>query len=458
MAYRQAKNPNEFKNAQPQKRLYPLEEEALYEWALANGGWVSLADNKGNSSLKTIKCSLKVPPMIQKDLAPSMKILEGLGSTEGRGQGSAIETAMQENATLVYIDKVFNSRRVPTLKELQEKYPAVDDTWTLSFATTTKVLKNYLNNTLKYKISRDNGMFVYLEKLAKKYGGIRTKDAWNKMDIVLVDSFTEADIKKELKNVEVATNKKIALDILNDVMKRRLKTKELVGVSLKKIIKPQNAKASVVEFDPRQKLLQPNNLKNIRLSWDIHPNDEWKTVDLAFSFDADGRTYNTQARAFPIARPRDQNQIEPIATGAGGRLAKVSMPMALDPFYASLGLKRTMASDLPKQGMFNQHEADKIFNLWNKLFRVTISGQSINWGDSINSETEFKNMFVRASRLEQTDTKFASVFSTKIQGLYMLDNMFKIDQKKKMPEFLQTLYYGAKGVYETAGPYVLIAD
>ena len=151
MAYRQAKTEAEFKAAQPKTRLYPDEERALFNWAMQNRTWVSLANGKGNDKLNKIK----IPPNKIKDvmkvaayLAPSMNIEEGNGSSEKRGMATAIETAMQENATMLYIMLNFNKNRKPTDTELKKVYPAIDDVWEKSFETTTKVLKEYLTSAV----------------------------------------------------------------------------------------------------------------------------------------------------------------------------------------------------------------------------------------------------------------------------------------------------------------------
>ncbi len=106
MPYIQATTEAEFKAAKPKKnRLYPVQERALFEWAMNNSTWVSLADNVGVAKLNTIKIALdKGHPGLTKaaKIASDMKIIPGQGSSATRGKSTA-DTKITENLQCIYL-------------------------------------------------------------------------------------------------------------------------------------------------------------------------------------------------------------------------------------------------------------------------------------------------------------------------------------------------------------------
>ena len=88
-----------------------------------------------------------------------------------------------------------------------------------------------------WKWSRGNGMMGFLNNVASRKCGVSgSLDSWNPMDIVAVKTNKEQTIKDEIdrdiiKGVKASINK----DLLNGIMIKYIKSKDLMPISLKKI-------------------------------------------------------------------------------------------------------------------------------------------------------------------------------------------------------------------------------
>lgn len=67
-------------------------------------------------------------------------------------------------------------------------------------------------------------------------------------------------------------------------------------------------------------------------------------------------------------------------------------------------------------------------------------------------------MLERAIQKEIENRKVASNLSSKLQSLVLLENMKELENRGVLYEFMEMLYYGAKKMYQTAGPFIKISD
>ena len=69
----------------------------------------------------------------------------------------------------------------------------------------------------------------------------------------------------------------------------------------------------------------------------------------------------------------------------------------------------------------------------------------------------FKQSFLRARGYEVDNNRTASQLSAKLQCFQWLEILYQLDKRKKLSDFLNVLYYGAKKQYATAGPFLKIS-
>jgi len=115
-------------------------------------------------------------------------------------------------------------------------------------------------------------------------------------------------------------------------------------------------------------------------------------------------------------------------------------------------LKRRMGTDIPKVGAFTTATINEYVAEQQKLSRYRIAGMVTNFG-KVKWETSFK----RARGLEVSNNRTASQLSSKLQCFQWINILYQLDRKKKLNEFLNVLYYGAKKQYATAGPFLKIS-
>ena len=108
------------------------------------------------------------------------------GNGSGAGVGTdAVETAMQENCTRLYCESYMKNRKFPKQSEVLEIYPGVSELWTKTFENQAKSIISWIGKK-GYVFSRNDGIMEYLEDIANKKCGVRTKDSWNPADIYAV--------------------------------------------------------------------------------------------------------------------------------------------------------------------------------------------------------------------------------------------------------------------------------
>jgi hypothetical protein len=420
-------------------------------------------DPVGNYNVMKVARSIESTATIAqvKQYLTSQKInLNGLKMEFGDGSAgasamTAITTAKQENATKLYCESFIEKGIAPSFDEIKKIYPGVDDDWMDSFESSAKALKKYLGNNNGYEYSREapKGMMVFLEKIAKECGGVTTKDSWNPMDIVIVKANMKQKIIDDIQCVCTNVKGKLALDALNEKMRFYGRSKDLLGISLKKL-NPKN-KIITEWSDPKIAMATKNNidLNGITLNWNI-AGSYFETGELSFKLNINGKPTAMQVRSFS-GKPREKNQFDMTQAGSSAKLGKVSGPDAIDPFLSARGMNRFNMRDMPKVGAWTGVQRKYWIDLFDSLSSVKIGGQSIQWGDN-NNKQDWEIMLDKVIVREREATKMASQLSSKLQSLYFLDNMYKMGDD--VMDFFETCYYGAKKQYQGAGVFLKISD
>ena len=150
---------------------------------------------------------------------------------------SAVETAKQENGSLLFFKSKIENNKEPSFKEMQKVYDGYDSSWKVIYEKQTKALQKFLGVRRGYIYSRDKGIMPMIEGIAKTECGVSVKDRWNPMDIVLVKKNMKDVVEGTLKELTTikGMSKDAKLEILNAYMRETLNDKVLIGVSLKAI-------------------------------------------------------------------------------------------------------------------------------------------------------------------------------------------------------------------------------
>tara|TARA_B100001996_G_C18538573_1_gene545995 strand:- start:49 stop:927 length:879 start_codon:yes stop_codon:yes gene_type:complete len=290
----------------------------------------------------------------------------------------------------------------------------------------------------------------FVEEVAIKKCGVRTKDSWNPADIYLVKKTQRKEIEKKIKSIgDMSGAKEGKLDSLNEYMRVEFEKRNLIGVSLKKLGKSAKLEETNVRGNKVEKIEMVKG--SLRCDLDLDNRGEFETGELAFQIQVGQQAVNVQVRAFS-GGIRESTQMDMTGSGAAAKLGKVSSREAIDPFLAKYSLKRRMGTDIPKVGKFTTSDIRFYENEQKKISRYRIAGTATYFG-----KVKFSTSFSRARELEISNNRTASQLSAKLQCFQWLNIFYEIDKKKKLNEFLNVLYYGAKKQYATAGPFLKIS-
>ena len=446
------------------KKTYSVEAASIYEYVNKNYGETIVLDPKTDFK------KVKIPRAVEKEIgiaelkrklkenAPIDKVDISFGNGSGKGGSSinAVETAKQENATRFVCQEVIEHNKFPSGADITKIYPDYDDDWHETFKMQSESLKKWLGPTNRgYEYSRDaqNGMMAIIESTALNKCGVKTKDSWNPADIYICKKSKKQEIKKEIERIGSlnTTDKKIKLDMLNEYMRKKFKTRELVGISLKKLGKTVSLEETNV--DRLQTLKDIEIIRNsIRLNLDLNDRGEFTTGEMALKIQVGSDEVNIQIRAFS-GGVRESTQMDMTGAGAAAKLGKVSSREAIEPFLRDFpNLKRRMGTDLPKVGQWTAQDIKKYIDEKSALERLTIDGSRVDFGDGDWSKT-----LNEAIQLEKENNRTASQLSAKLQCFRWVEIFAEIDQKGKLKDFLSVLYSGAKKQYASAGPFLKIS-
>lgn len=451
--------PKNAKEILSKKKPYGEEAAEIFNFIKKTYGETIILDPTKNFS------QMKVPRVVEDKIdinALKKKIkkvvdIKGLNIGFGNGSGSggssmnAQETAKQENATRFVCEHYIEKGKMPPVKSIQKIYPSYDEGWATTFEMQATALKKWLKTNKGYEYSRDDGIMPYLEKIALTKCGVRTKDSWNPADIYIVKKTKVKSIRDKLKVIGDMPNKEKSekLDALNEYMKALFIKRELVGISLKKLGKSVKLEETNVNGNKLEKITLVKNSFNCNLTLD--KKGEFTTGELSFSLNVDKAVVNVQVRAFS-GGVRESTQMDMTGSGAAAKLGKVSSTEAIDPYLSKHGLKRRMGSNLPKVGEWEKDDIDFYVKEQKKLNKYIIMNNSVNFG-----KEKWSISFAKARHNEKKNDRTASQLSAKLQCFRWIDILKTIDNKKKLNEFLNVLYYGAKKQYASAGPFLKIS-
>ncbi len=385
-----------------------------------------------------------------------LRIEYGSGSVSA-GIGSAIETKKQEEGSLLYFENYIEYDKFPSYNELKKVYPNVDDSWIKSFEGQARGLKKYLSNKKLFNYYRETGVMKELEYIAKE-AGVRKKDAWNPSDVYLVSKQYESQLKRDLSELFDQTKMNRDIAALNDYMRAKLMSKELIGVSLKKLLEKSsianveevNLQDSSIEFKKDvDKLFKYNQLVcNLDYNGTI-----FSTKDMSFTINIDQVPARAQLRGFPSTGARRKAQLELGKYTGGARLGKVSVDI-IKTFFSENSQQVVGGSELPRVGLWKPTDFDKYVSLFTDVYKYQFGNASIDWGSQVSTPEQFRTFLTTAATVEQEDSDFAHVFSNKLQGLHLLHSMMYFDQNKLTNSFLACLFYGAQKQSSSAGPFI----
>ena len=379
--------------------------------------------------------------------------------------GSAIDTKMQENGSRIFFEQLIENNTEASINFIEDNaYPNMPAIWYRYYQLQGKALKKYLKNQKGYNYSRDTGIMPFLEDAARDMG-VKTKDNWNPMDIVMVKKNAETTIRNEVNKIlDGGGNDNSKLEKLNELMQQRLIDKSMIPISLKGLTRnATEAKIEEANLGSKKQIkfkLKPNSL-NCDLDMENPP--LFDTGEFSLRFFAGEQEYALQVRSFRYSIPTTGPQTDITPKSGGAKLGKSSVA-ALRPFLAKLNLEMppSVVRDpmITVSGKFTERQLNFWENFYDKIKNKLIAGQKVNWDVPLTygaQQSDFRqNLEQGLENFEKDRNTLGRIFS-KLYALRTIDLYMKIDQKGKFEEWLETLYYGAKKEFSNLnGPFIKI--
>jgi hypothetical protein len=375
----------------------------------------------------------------------------------------AIETKKQENCSRLMFESVIEDNKPLTMAQLKKTYPEISAKWYETFKLQAEAMKDFLKDKPHKKgfnYSRDKGMMDFIVKISSKECGVRNKDSWNTMDIVMVLKTKETEIMSEIKKVCTGGDADTNLQALNGAMRKYFKAGILYGISLKDVtgkvahveVSNLNDPTEVTGFqevEPERFKLVPGSLRcNLDISDKI-----FDTGESAAGFLIDGKGVNVQHRNFRYSEGRGVVQTDLTAKGAAAKLGKASAGR-LTEFLGDFGIEKPESPgkdpniDLP--GKWTEKNITYWVKFYEDMKSGTVSGKKVDFGSvqcKVGKETRkgFRNVLEYAILQESKKVpNAAGRLSSKLVGLRWINVYQIIDNMDLMSKWISVLYYAAK--------------
>jgi len=375
----------------------------------------------------------------------------------------AVETKKQENCSRLFFEAYIETGKKLTMQQLKKTYPEINAKWYNTFDMQATTMKSWLQNK-KYKkgfnYSRDDGIMPFLVDISSKHCGVRNKDSWNTMDIVMVKKSEEKKIKTEIEKLCVTSNVDNNLQNLNGLMRKFFKNGTLYGISLKDVTgKEATIEVSNLE-DPTEisgfKKVDPQRFKMVKgsLRCNLEISDKiFDTGEAAAGFIIDGKGVNVQHRNFRYSQGRGVVQTDLTGKGAAAKLGKSSAGR-LTEFLAEFELEKPESPGKDPHIDMPGKWTDKNIKYWIKFYNNikgdTVAGEKVNFGNvqcKVGKEIRkgFKEVLEYAILQESKNVaNAAGRLSSKLVGLRWIKIYQLMDKMGILEKWISVLYYSAK--------------
>ncbi len=381
----------------------------------------------------------------------------------------AKETKKQENGSKLAFEFAIEQNKFPSVSDFETVYPNMPAYWMDIYKLQSQAIKKYLANRKGYNYSRDTGIMPFMEQIASKKMGVSVKDRWNPMDIVMVSRAKERDITKNMQAIADGKEKPDdKLIKLNLYMKDLLKTKDLIPISLKAL--KRNATTALLEEANLEKKskgvvfkLKPNTIK---CDLDMVNPPLIDTGELSFTFFVDDEQVKVQIRSKRYSKAATGPQIilAPVGRASGALLGSASTE-AIDLFLRPLNLQRPPSPSKDPQVDVNGKFTKSQIEFWSKLFdkikSVTIDGSRVDYDAPLElgskNNVNFKEILEYGLQYKDSNRNTLGRITSKLFCLRYIEIFNVISKRGMFPEFLSSLYYGAKKEFgDKNGPFIKI--
>ena len=375
----------------------------------------------------------------------------------------AVETKKQENCSRLFFEAYIESGKKLTMQELKKTYPEINAKWYNTFDMQATAMKDWLKNKKHKKgfnYSRDDGIMPFLVEISSKHCGVRNKDSWNTMDIVMVLKSEEKTIMSEIKKICTGGDSDVNLQALNGMMRKCFRSGILYGISLKDVTgKEAHIEVSNLE-DPTEitgfQEVDPERFKMLKgsLRCNLEISDKFfDTGEAAAGLIIDGKGVNVQHRNFRYSQDRGVVQTDLTGKGAAAKLGKASAGR-LTEFLADFGLEKPESPgkdpniDMP--GKWTEKNIKYWIKFYNDIKDDTVAGGKVDFGKvqcHVGKEIRkgFKEVLEYAILQESKKVpNAAGRLSSKLVGLRWIQIYQLMDKMNILEKWISVLYYSAK--------------
>ena len=377
----------------------------------------------------------------------------------------AVETKKQENCSRLFFEAYIESGKKLTMQELKKTYPEINAKWYNTFDMQATAMKDWLQNKKHKKgfnYSRDEpaGIMPFLVEISSKHCGVRNKDSWNTMDIVMVLKSEEKKIRSEIKKICTGGDSDINLQALNGMMRKCFRAGTLYGISLKDVTgKEAHIEVSNLE-DPTETTgfqeVDPERFKMLKssLRCNLEISDKFfDTGEAAAGLIIDGKGVNVQHRNFRYSQDRGVVQTDLTGKGASAKLGKASAGRLTD-FLADFGIEKPESPgkdpniDMP--GKWTEKNVKYWIKFYNDIKDGTVAGAKVDFGKvqcHVGKEIRkgFKEVLEYAILQESKKVpNAAGRLSSKLVGLRWIQVYQLMDKMGILEKWISVLYYSAK--------------
>lgn len=335
----------------------------------------------------------------------------------------------QELCSLLSIENFYKTKNHLKIEELKKVYQEIDEEWYSCFLKQSEIFYEYLNNNKvlnkTYSFYRDD-INTLISKKMNSFN-IKNKDSWNPADIWAITANTNI---AEIVNID-------NINEFNQYFVDKFLSKDIIGISLKKISKKDNAKIEEI-FPLNNNVKKEYKLNNIMCDLNYEKDSFKNSGALLFCNDnVYGNLRSFNSNGLSNVGLEFQNKKEAARYGKAPR--QLISKLTQNKLYTH--------HDIPK----NIIDFSNNINEWKQKCYYLSTNEIINFGKNINKNNIINHIMFLYNNLDVNTIK--TKLNVKMQ---CIDFLYKMMSNKDINSLLTKLIEASKKELNINGPFIKI--
>lgn len=373
---------------------------------------------------------------------------------------SGKNTESHETVSLMFFEYAIEHNIEPPYERIEEIFPEISEQWMTSFRSQTELLKKYIGNRKGYIYERQTGLMKKCEKIIVNIRKSSSPDSWNPADVWIIHSSVYKETEKVLVSIfNSIDSNEIKVQKINTFLKEKMVNKEILLISLKKLLKAGSVEEVNFEGTVSDLSQYSVNINKAECNLEYKHLKGYKNKSSFFILEFTGEKtslINLFYKEGSKARATVTPTMKPVSKLY--QFGKVPVEY-IDIYFQQVNEERPNYLSIPPVGKWTSNDIQEYINIFNELYNSNFNKKyNINLGQNVNNKTFEKYLKLAVKQETQLGKGIAAGLCAKMQQLKYLHIFSKLYDINLFQELMITMVLAAQRKYGDAGPFILLDD